>query len=61
MQDVGNTLEINRQFKPILYIYRLLYQNLMLTINQVSTTDAHTQKKKQLKQNAKKRAKQEGK
>ena len=29
----------------------------MLTINQVSTTDAHTQKKKQLKQNAKEESK----
>ena len=52
MQDVGNTLEINQQFKPILYIYRLLYQNLMLTINQVSTTDAHTQKKNESKHNS---------
>ena len=40
----------------------------MLIINQVSTIDAHTQRKKQLRQNAKdvhqikkKRAKQEGK
>ena len=34
------------QLKTILYVYRLLYQNLMITLNQVSTIDTHTQKEK---------------
>ena len=40
-------------FKTILYIYRLLYQNLMVTTNQKSTIDTHTQKKKESKHNTK--------
>ena len=36
----------DQQLKTILYIYRLLYQNLMVTTNQKSTIDTHTQKKK---------------
>ena len=35
-----------QQLKTILYVYRLLYQNLMITLNQVSTIDTHTQKEK---------------
>ena len=40
----------DQQLKTILYIYRLLYQNFMVTINQKSTTDIHTSKKKQFKE-----------
>ena len=43
----------NQQFKPILYIYRLQYQNLMLTTNQKSTIYMHTKKKKASKHNTK--------
>ena len=52
------TLEINlqlrdKQFKTILYIYRLLYQNFRITVNQKSTSDTQTNKKNQLKYNTK--------
>ena len=36
-----------------IYIYRLLYQNLMVTANQKSTIDIHTKKKKESKYNTK--------
>ena len=39
------------ELKTILYIYRLLYQNLTVTANQKSTTDIHTKKKKESKHN----------
>ena len=46
MQDVGNVFAINRQqLKTILYVYRLLYQNLEVITNQKSTIATHTQKK----------------
>jgi len=43
----------DQQLKTILYIYRLLYQKLMGTTDQNSTTDIHTKKKKQSKHNSK--------
>ena len=43
----------DQQLKTTLYIYRLLYQNLMGTANQKTTIDTHKKKKKQLKQNTK--------
>ena len=43
----------DQQLKTILYIYRLLYQNFMVTTNQKSVIDTHTNKKKQSKQNVK--------
>ena len=43
----------DQQLKTILYIYGLLYQNLMATANQKSTIDTHTKKKKQSKHNTK--------
>ena len=43
----------DQQLKTILYIYRLLHQDLMVTINQKSTTDTHKKKKKQPKHNSK--------
>ena len=34
MEDIGNSFEIkDQQLKAILFIYRLLYQNLMVTAN----------------------------
>ena len=59
----------DQQLKAILFIYRLLYQNLMVTTNQESTVDTHTQKKKESKHNTinlviksqEKRTKEEGK
>ena len=52
------TLEVHlqlrdQQLKTILYIYRLLYQNFRVTANQKSTIDTQTNKKNQLKYNAK--------
>ena len=39
-------LKLSEQLlKTILYIYRLLYQNLMVMANQKSTIDTHTKKK----------------
>ena len=43
----------DQQFKTILCIYRLLYQNLMGSANQKTAIDLHTNKKKQSKHNAK--------
>ena len=43
----------DKKLKTILCIYKLLYQNLMVTENQKSTIDIHTQKKKQSKHNTK--------
>ena len=43
----------DHQLKTILYIYRLLYKNLMVTTDQKSTIDTHTKKKKQSKHNSK--------
>ena len=37
----------NQELKTILYICRLLYQNIMGTTNQKTARDTHTQKKKQ--------------
>ena len=43
MQDTGNAFKLeDQQLKTILFIYRLLYQNLMVTTNQKSTIDTHT-------------------
>ena len=56
MQDIGNVLEIrDQQLKTILYIYiyRLLYQNHMVTANQKSTIDIPTKNKKESKHNTK--------
>ena len=44
-----------QQLKIILYIYRLLYQNLMGTTNQKSTVHTHTQKEKAIQTNTKDR------
>ena len=46
----GRTLETHlklreQQRKTILYMYRLLYQNFMVTANQKSTIDTHRNKK----------------
>ena len=43
----------DQQPKMILFIYRLLYQNPMVTTNQKSTIDTHTKKKKESKHNTK--------
>ena len=43
----------DQQLKTILYIYRLLYQNLMITTNQKSTIDIQTKKEKESKYNIK--------
>ena len=43
----------DQQFITILFIYRLLYQNLRVTTNQKSTIDTHTKKKKESKHNTK--------
>ena len=43
----------DQQFKTIIYLYRLLYQNLMVTTNQKSIIDIHTKKKKESKHNTK--------
>ena len=43
----------DQQLKIVLLIYRLLYQNLMITANQKFVTDTHTKKKKESKHNAK--------
>ena len=43
----------DQQLKTILFIYRMLYQNLMITTNQKSTIDTHTKKKKESKHNTK--------
>ena len=45
----------DQQLKTTFYIYRLLYQNLMGTTNQISAIDTHTKKKKQSKHNTKDR------
>ena len=52
------TLEVHlqlrdQQLKTILYIYGILHQNFMVTANQKSTMDTHTNRKKQSKQNTK--------
>ena len=38
----------DQQLKTILFIYRLLYQNLTVTKNQKSIIDAHKKKKKRI-------------
>ena len=38
----------DQKFKTILFIYKLLYQNLMVTANWEYTIDTHTKKKKNL-------------
>ena len=43
----------DQQLKIVLLIYRLLYQNLMISANQKFVIDTHTQKKKESKHNAK--------
>ena len=43
----------DQQLKTILFTYRLLYQNLMVTANRKSTIDTHTKKKKESKHNSK--------
>ena len=42
-----------QQIKTISYTYSLLHQNFRITANQKSTMDTHTNKKNQLKYNAK--------
>ena len=45
---LGKHLKLkDQQLKIILFIYRLLYQSLMVTTNQKSTVDTHTKKKKE--------------
>ena len=47
MQDIGMHLKLkDQQLKRILPIYRLLYQNLMITTNQNSVIYTHTHKKR---------------
>ena len=41
----------DQQLKTIMYIYRLLYQNLMANANENSIIDIHTKKKKESKHN----------
>ena len=41
------------QLKTIMYVYRLLCINLMITINQKSTIDTHTKNRKESKHNTK--------
>ena len=41
----------HQQPKTIMYIYRLLYQYLMITAKQKSIIDIHTEKKKESKYN----------
>ena len=41
----------DRQLKTIMYLFRLLYQNLMVTSNQKSIIDVYTIKKKESKYN----------
>ena len=36
----------NQQLKTIMYTYRLLHQNFMVTTNKKSIIDKHTEKKK---------------
>ena len=36
----------DQQLKTIMYLYRLLYQNLMATANQKSTIDIHKKRKR---------------
>ena len=43
----------DQQLRAIIYIYRLLYQDLMVITNQKSITDIHTKKKKESKHNTK--------
>ena len=43
----------DQKIKTILYIYRLLNQNFMITANQKSTIDIHTKKKKLAKDSTK--------
>ena len=43
----------DQQLKTILFIYRLLYQNLMVTANQKPTIDTYTKKKKESKHKTK--------
>ena len=43
----------DEQLKTILYIYRLLHENITVTTNQKSTIDIHTKKKKESKHNTK--------
>ena len=47
MQDTANVFEMKRTATPILFTYRLLYQNLMATKNENYTIDTciHTKKK----------------
>ena len=41
----------DQQLKTITYVYRLLYKNLMVTANEKSIIDTHTEKKKESKHN----------
>ena len=43
----------DQQVKTIMFTYRLLYQNLIVTTSQKSTIDIHTKKKKESKHNTK--------
>ena len=42
-----------QELKAILYTYRLIHQNPMVTTSQKSTVDIHTKKKKESKYNIK--------
>ena len=54
MQNTGDALQLRgQQHKTILYVYKLLYQNFMVTANQKFTIDTQTHKKKQSKLNTK--------
>ena len=51
MQYIGSAFEIDQQLKIILFIYRLVYQSLMVTSNWKSTICTNTKEKKKFKHN----------
>ena len=55
MQNPGTAfvIETSNFKQSCVYIYRLLYQNLMVTTNQNSAIDTHTNKKKKFQHNTK--------
>ena len=55
MWNIENAFEIKRPatYNNLVYRYRLLCQNFMVTENQKSTTEKHMYKKKQSKHNTK--------
>ena len=54
MEDIGNSFEIkDQQLKAILFIYRLLFQNLMVTANNLWCINKETKNDKESKHNTK--------